>query len=241
MGKWKSDFRPRLKGNVKKAYENLIKKENRVLVIGDLHEPFCLDGYLKFCKDTYSKYNCNKVVFIGDLLDNHYSSYHETDADGLGGGDELELAINKVKKWYKAFPKADVMLGNHDLIISRKAQTGSIPKKWIKDYKDVLEVPNWEFLEDIEIDGVLYNHGIGAKAHIRVVRNMQSVVQGHHHTECYTHWKVGNSAKVFGMQVGCGIDKSAYAMAYGRWFPKPVIACGIVINGETAKNELMDL
>ena len=75
------------------------------LVIGDLHEPFCLKGYLQFCKDTYRKHNCNKVVFIGDMIDNHYSSYHETDSDGMGGKAELDLAIKRVGKWYKAFPK----------------------------------------------------------------------------------------------------------------------------------------
>ena len=88
-----SDFRPRLKGNIKKAYLNLTNKENRVLVIGDLHEPFCLDGYLEFCKEQYAKYNCNRVVFIGDIIDSHYSSYHESDADGMGGKAELDLAI----------------------------------------------------------------------------------------------------------------------------------------------------
>ena len=46
--------RPRLKGNVLKAYKNLIKKEERILVIGDLHEPFCLDGYLQHCKEVYT-------------------------------------------------------------------------------------------------------------------------------------------------------------------------------------------
>ena len=56
-------------------------------------------------------------------------------ADGLGGGEELELGIKKIAEWYKAFPVADVTLGNHDIIISRKAQSGSIPKKWIKAYK----------------------------------------------------------------------------------------------------------
>ena len=115
----RKDFRPRLKGNVLKAYSNLTSQENRILVIGDLHEPFCLEGYLNFCKETYATYNCNKVVFIGDIIDSHYSSYHETDADGLGGGDELELAISKLKRWYKAFPDADVTLGNHDRIITR--------------------------------------------------------------------------------------------------------------------------
>jgi hypothetical protein len=100
--------RPRLKGNRLAAFENITKDENRVLVIGDLHEPFCLKGYLRFCKETYAKHNCNKVVFIGDIIDNHYSSYHETDSDGMGGKAELDLAIKRVSKWYKAFPNADV-------------------------------------------------------------------------------------------------------------------------------------
>ena len=30
-----------------------IKVKENVLVIGDLHEPFCLDGYLEFCINTY--------------------------------------------------------------------------------------------------------------------------------------------------------------------------------------------
>lgn len=234
-------IRPRIKGNLKKAFEYLKKKENRVLVIGDLHEPFCLDSYLDFCKEIYAKHYCNKVVFIGDLLDNHYASFHETDADGLGGGEELDLAIKKVKKWYKAFPKAHVTLGNHDLIIMRKAQTSSVPKKWIKEYKDVLETPNWKYVQELEIDGVKYVHGIGSKAHIRCVKDMQSTVQGHHHTEAYVQWKVGSNAKIFGMQVGCGIDKDSYAMAYGRWFPKPAIGCGVILGGKTAINELMEL
>jgi len=92
------DFRPRLRDSVKKMFLNMTKEESRILVIGDLHEPFCLDGYLDFCKETYAKYNCNKVVFIGDVIDSHYSSYHETDADGMGGADELEFAIKKLAK-----------------------------------------------------------------------------------------------------------------------------------------------
>ena len=139
------DFRPRLKGNVKKAYLKLTKEESRILIIGDIHAPFELKDYLKHCKETYENYNCNRVVFIGDVIDNHYSSYHETDADGLGGLDELEMAIERIAKWYKAFPKADVTIGNHDRIIMRKAQTSNIPTKWIKEYKEVLNTPGWNF------------------------------------------------------------------------------------------------
>ena len=212
------DFRPRLKGNKLKAFKNITKDETRVLVIGDLHEPFCLDSYLKHCKDVYSKYNCNRVVFIGDVIDNHYSSYHETNADGMGGGDELDLAIDRIARWYKAFPKADVTIGNHDRIIARKAQTSSIPKRWVRDYSEVLNTPNWNFIERVVIDDVQYMHGEGGTARTKSKADMMSTVQGHLHTQCYTEWSVGAKFKVFGTQVGCGIDHDKYAFAYANQF-----------------------
>lgn len=36
-------YRPRLSGNKATAFKYLTEKVNRVLVIGDLHEPFCMD------------------------------------------------------------------------------------------------------------------------------------------------------------------------------------------------------
>lgn len=120
-------YRPRLSGNKRLAYENLTTKERRILVIGDIHAPFELKGYFEFCKETYSKYNCNQVIFIGDIIDNHYSSFHVSDPDGMGGGDELDYAINDISKWVEAFPVADVLIGNHDRIIMRKAFDSQIP------------------------------------------------------------------------------------------------------------------
>ena len=93
-----NDVRPRLRGNKLAAFNRLNKEESRILVIGDIHEPFCLDGYLEFCKKQYAEHNCNQVVFIGDIIDNHYSSFHVSDPDGMGGGQELDLAIDKVAK-----------------------------------------------------------------------------------------------------------------------------------------------
>ena len=214
---------------------------NRVLIIGDLHLPFELDNYFNFCIHQYRKYSCNKIIFIGDIIDNHYASYHEESSDAMGGGDELDLAINKLKKWYKFFPVADVMLGNHDILIMRKAQTSKIPTKWIKNYKDVLETPGWNFVDSIVYDNVFYHHGIGSKAHMKAQKNMMSTVGGHWHTESFVHWYVGKMQKVFGMQVGCGVDDKSFAMAYAKWFPKSAIGCGVVIDGTTAINCMMDL
>ncbi|QDP51075.1 MAG: hypothetical protein Unbinned3907contig1000_18 [Prokaryotic dsDNA virus sp.] len=237
----KKDFRPRLRGNVKKAYENITKNENRVLVVGDLHEPFCLDSYLEHCKNTYSRYNCNKVVFIGDVIDNHYSSFHETDPDGMGGADELEYAINRLSRWHKEFPKADVTVGNHDRLIRRKAFTGGIPKQWIKEYSDVLNVKGWKFTDRVVIDGVQYIHGESGKAIKKAKDDMMSTVQGHRHTEMGVEYAVGQNFKVFGCAVGCGIDNKSYAMAYGKNFKKPAIGCAVIFGGKYALNQPMSL
>lgn len=226
--------RPRLAGKKLQNHKFWNAKENRVLIIGDLHAPFDLDSYFDFCVDTYNNFNCNKVVFIGDVIDNHYSSYHETSADGMGGEQELELAISRLKRWYKAFPDAYVTIGNHDRIIMRKAQTSAVPSKWIKQYQEVLETPKWKFVSEVLIDDVLYIHGEGGTAKTKMKADLQSVVQGHLHTQLYVEYAVGRKNRVFGMQVGCGINHESYAMAYAKAGKKPAIGCGVVVNGTTA-------
>ena len=106
---------------------------------------------------------------------------------------------------------------------------------------EVLMTPNWNFSEELIVDDVMYIHGIGSKAHIRARKNFMSTVQGHHHVDCYVQWFVGKKEKFFAMQTGVGVDDSSYAMAYGKWFPKSAIGCGVVIGGHTAFNVLMDL
>ena len=237
-----SDYRPRLKGQKLAAFKNITRKENRVLVIGDLHEPFCLDGYLHFCKKVYRDHNLNKVVFIGDIIDSHYSSYHESSADGLGGADELEYAIKKLKKWYKAFPKADVTLGNHDRIIIRKAQTSNIPSKWIKEFGEVLETPKWNFVTDVWHDNVRYVHGDkSGKPRMAAKRDMVSTVSGHYHTDMYCEWYFGKTRAIFSLAVGCGIDSKSYAMGYMQGGKKEAIGVGVVLGGHTAYNVRMKL
>ena len=235
-----SECRPRLKGNKKIAYDNLMKKERRILVIGDIHAPFCLDGYLDFCKEGYAKYNLTQVVFIGARLDNHYASYHETDPNGMSGGTELEYAIAQVTKWADAFPIADVIIGNHDRIIMRKAFSSSVPMEWIRSYNEVLGT-DWDWSERVVYDNVQYVHGEGGTARTKAKNDMMSTVSGHIHTQAYCEWLVGRNFRVFGMQVGCGIDADSYGAAYARHFKRQAIGCGVVLGGHTAFNCLMEL
>jgi len=234
--------RYRLKKQEIKALKYVRSNSRNVLCIGDLHEPFCLDKYLDFCIEQKERFFITDVIFIGDIIDNHYSSYHETDADGLGGADELELAISRISRWYKAFPNATVILGNHDRMCMRKAQTSSIPSKWIRTYKEVLEVPKWSFVERLELDGVQYIHGEGGTARTKCRADMMNTVQGHLHTQAYCEHYVGKRFRVFGMQVGCGIDHDSYAMAYAKYGKKPAIGVGVILNnGQIPINLLMPL
>ena len=215
-------FRPRLSES---EYDTLMqnRKKDNILIIGDLHCPFDLDDYLEFCIETYKEYNCNRVVFIGDVIDNHYSSFHETDADGMGGGCELDFAISRLSRYRDAFPVADVIIGNHDRIIMRKAQSSAIPSKWIKSFKEVLEVPDWNFTERLVIKDTQLVHGEAGKASTKCRGDMMNTIQGHLHTQMGTEWFVGINYRVFGSQVGCGIDWESYAMAYAKAGKKPAI------------------
>jgi hypothetical protein len=55
------------------------------------------------------------------------------------------------------------------------------------------------------------------------------------------HYFVGKKYRVFGMQVGCGVDANSYAAAYAKNFKKQAIGCGVILGGHTAINVLMDL
>jgi UDP-2,3-diacylglucosamine pyrophosphatase LpxH len=234
------DIRPRINAQQKKALDYLRTKERRILVIGDLHCPFELDGYFEFCLDTYDRFACNQVIFIGDLIDSHATSRHETDPNGLSAKTELEQAIADLQKWREAFPVADVIVGNHDRVVMRRAFSSSIPSMWIKSFNEVLGT-SWNWSERMEYDDVQFVHGEGGSARMKAKNDLQSTVQGHIHTQAYVEWMVGNRTKLFSMQVGCGLDRETYAAAYAKHYKKQAIGCGVVIGGHTAINCLMPL
>jgi hypothetical protein len=223
--------------NVDKFQPNFwnVRTENR-LIIPDIHAPFVKKGFLEHCIKTYYQFNCTKVTFLGDVIDNNYSSRYVTNPDGLSAKSELDLAITTLKPWFDAFPDAEVCIGNHDDRIRIKAFEGGISTLWLREFKDVLQVPGWNFKEDFEHFDVLYVHGHGPGGgengcYMRVLNWRRSVVQGHWHTSSYTRWTVSNYDRLFAFQLGCGIDHKAYAMAYAKMSKKkPIIECGVILD-----------
>jgi hypothetical protein len=220
------------------------EKERNVIFIADLHAPWILNGYLDWCKEQELKYKCNKVIFSGDILDGGSWNYHEHDVDGMSVKDELYAAKKQLKTVYKLFPKAVSLMGNHDLLISRKAKTGGLSQEFIKPFRQVVDAPKeWNFIHEYKLDNVLYKHGHTGDAFKSAVTSRISTCQGHLHTKTFVQWSVSQKDAIFGLQVGGGYDAKQMAFDYAKPFDKkPIISLGLILeNGTTPLVKLMPL
>ena len=207
--------------------------DKTVLVIADTHIPFEHRGYLAFCKRIEKAYKCSEVVHIGDLVDNHAISYHEHDPDGWSPSQEMAETDKKLKKWFKAFPKVKLCRGNHDILVDRKGKTVGLPKRCFQSFREIWSLPDgWQDDFEFVIGDVLYKHSgaNGKYGHVTTASNTRmNTVIGHLHSVAGVEYTASERDIIFGMCVGCGVDRSAYAFAYGKAFPrKPILSCGVV-------------
>lgn len=208
----------------------------RVGIVGDIHLPFTHPKYLRFCQDTFNAWGVRKVHFIGDIVDNHaISASWDHDPNGFSARDEYEAAKKELAKWLKVFPRATVSIGNHDARHFRTANKVGINNDFLKGYREVWGTPKWDWAYSHAYDGVLYEHGSGTSgkdaAINRAIQKRRSLVMGHVHTYAGVKWHTNEFSRIFGMNVGCGIDIDAYAFAYGKDFPvRPVLGCGVVVD-----------
>jgi len=208
----------------------------RVLVIGDVHEPASHPAYLSFCQHLAEKWDTERVVFIGDILDMHTVSFHPREPDALGAEDEAEQTRRLVSRWHKGFPDATITIGNHDERVHRLASSVNIPARFIREFADVWGTPTWNWVRAVAVDRVTYLHGTGCGGATPALnaakKSMGSVVCGHVHSAGGVHWAAGPTSRIFGMDTGCGIDANHPAMNYGRnMLAKPILSAGVVLDG----------
>lgn len=210
---------------------------SRVLCIGDIHEPVSRKGYMQFCKDLYKEWDCDKVIFIGDIIDWSAISFHASNPEAPGPHDEYKLALAGVQRWYKAFRNATICIGNHDARPKRVAESVNIPAKFIRDYSDLWHTPKWTWLQSVIVDEVLYVHGHGKGGGKTPAWNLaqkmgMSVVMGHYHSRGSINWSANPLRRWFGMDVGCGVDDKAYAFAYAKeQAQRSMLSAGIILDG----------
>jgi predicted phosphodiesterase len=223
---------------------------SKVLVIADTHCPAMHPKYPAFLSKMQKRHKTTHTVHIGDLVDWCSISYHPKAPSLKNSYKEFKNAQKQVKKVYERFPECTWLIGNHDALTERHAIDVGLPMEVFKDYATMWSVPNWEVVPrfgNIIIDEVLYQHGDrgrGGKfaAGLNMESEFRSVVQGHLHAQAGVVYRANQRTCVFGMQVGCGVDHEKEAMDYGKKYAqKPIIGCGIVIDGHTAIFEPMHL
>lgn len=221
---------------------------SRTLVIGDTHCPAMLPSYPDFLAEIHDAWGCDRVVHIGDLVDNCALSFHLKKPQQKDPMREYEQALDQVSIVTEMFPEADLMLGNHDVLPYRWCNEVGIPEEMMRDFGEIFNLPDsWtvhQRYEQLVIDGVIYQHGDRGRgsAILNAKDEFCSVVQGHHHAKAGIEFTANRSHRVFGMQVGCGTDWKHHQQDYGvKYSKKPIIGCGVVIDGTTPIFEPMSL
>lgn len=205
----------------------------RVLIISDLHIPYSVRGYLRFLKNLKTKFKPHIIINIGDELDYHDMSMHDSDKDLDSAGKEMDKAIKELQEGlHKLFPKMFLLESNHGSMTLRRAKKHGIPLRTLRPLPDLYETPKWTWHEDILLEtseGPVYLcHGKSGTYGKMVKEAMgASCIQGHFHGKFEITYHRGVLGTRYNMFVGCLIDVDSLAMAYGRNFTvKPILGCG---------------
>lgn len=225
---------------------------SRVLVIGDTHCPAMFAGYPTFLEDMYDQWSCDRVVHIGDLADFHAISFHQKEFGLESIETELDMARHQVSELTAVFPEVEYLTGNHSALPLRQAKEVGLPPSMMLSLSELMELPEgWNIHprhHDLVIDDVIYRHGDKGRsnqinaAYLNAQNEFRSVVQGHLHAQAGVVYGANQKTRFFGLQVGCGTDPRSPYMNYSKVYAKrPLLGCGIVIDGEYATFEPLHL
>ena len=223
-----------IKKNVKKAVKN-----SCILIISDMHAPYGHQDTIPFLKEIKRVYKPDRVVCVGDEVDKHAMSFHDSDPDLMSAGDELQAAIEALKPLYKLFPVMDLVDSNHGSMVYRKSKAHGISRKYIRDYGDVLESPvGWKWHLDLKVkmsDGqsVYIHHGLKIDP-LKVAQELGiNHVSGHFHNSFQVKYASTPEKLLWGMTVGCLVDDKSLAFNYNKnTLGRPIIGTGIIIDGQ---------
>ena len=209
---------------------------NRILCISDLHAPYQHRDAIKFLSAIKDKYNPDRVINIGDEVDNHAMSFHPSDQSLYSAGDELKKAREVIWEIEKLFPKVDVMESNHGSMAYRKAMISGIPKEMLRPYKKVLDVKYWNWHPDLVItlpnkQKCYFHHGKSANSLTFLKDTQMCCVQGHFHEKFNIHYHGTAEQLTWVIATGCLIDDHSMAFAYNNVnLKRPIIGCSMIID-----------
>lgn len=215
---------------------------SRILIIPDQHAPYHHPDALEFLAAVAAKIRPTRVINLGDEVDGHALSMHDSDPNLDSAGPELESAKIFLHALARMFPVQDICHSNHGSLVYRRAFKYGIPTQYIKTYRDVLFPDGggdgWSWKEKILIDlpngdSVIAQHQSSGDILNNAAHERTNLVQGHEHGKFEIQFRSSTTALYWSMVSGCLIDPKALAFAYGKLFPKrPIIGCSAIIDSQ---------
>lgn len=211
---------------------------SRILFISDMHIPYHHPNTIPFLKSLKERYNPTRIICLGDELDKHALSFHDSDPDLMSAGDELAASLPVIAELEAIFPEMDIIDSNHGSMVYRKAKHHGLPRRYIRSYNEVLGVgEGWVWHNDLTItlpDGqrVYIHHGKSSDA-IKTSQAMSmSHVCGHFHESFGVKYWANPNGLFWAMNGGCMIDDKNYAFAYNNTnLKRPIIGTCLIIDG----------
>jgi hypothetical protein len=224
-----------------------------ILLVSDLHCPYQHKDALAFLQALKAKYNPDRVVCVGDELDYHDLSFHDSDPDLDSAGRELQKGREVLWELAAIFPDMDLVDSNHGSMAYRKGKANGIPRHLLLEYKDAIfgeklkdgtvirpngrgDGWNWHGSLDITLpsgQNLHVVHGLSKNTIANVKQLGCCFAQGHYHGSLEVVYNGTPRDLNWGVTTGCLVDPDNLAFAYGKNFSsRPVLGCAIVIDGQ---------
>ena len=210
---------------------------NNILIIPDLHAPFHHRDAFAFLKKLKEKYRPDLIINLGDEVDYHAISYHESNPDLPSAGEELLQARAAMKQLERIFPKMILLDSNHGSLVYRKTFSAGMSKEFIKSPNEILQVgQGWEWTNDLRFKTPTNEwyacHGKSGKAKVLSSQYGLSTIQGHYHESAQISMISTPHALLYDVHCGCLIDKESLAFAYNKInVRRPILSACVIVNG----------
>ena len=81
---------------------------SRILFLSDLHFPYHHKNTFEFLQMLKDRYQPTRIIGLGDELDHHAMSFHDSDPDLFSAGDEGKFALKYSKRLGDMFPEVSL-------------------------------------------------------------------------------------------------------------------------------------
>ena len=214
----------------------------RWICVPDLQMPGEHKNALKFIKSVVREFRIPKdnVLFLGDEVDIFHGSQYPSGPDyGFTPSEEIQIAREKLKEWYKTFPVARVCISNHGLRWSRKAFASNIPEAIIREYHDIFQIPkSWQYQLQFLIKAkhpfmIQHGHGYSGKDGHRnaAIDNGVSTIIGHLHSFAAIDYIKTRNKEIWAVNSGSLVDENHFIFNYGKDSRNKVInGCTVILD-----------